>query len=161
MRWLHRTEEVICVFLILFATSLLFVNVILRNLGMGISWSEELVRYIFIWITFIGSAICVRFGSHVSIDIINSFLSEKAKTKIVFIASAITLAFLLLMLVKGIEAVFFNYVNGQISPTLSLPFYFIYAVIPLGFFLMIVHYIEFLVIINRKKKQEETEGERV
>ena len=119
---------------------------------MGTSWSEEFIRYSFIWITFIGGAVCVRYGAHVSIDVIDSFIGERSRTVIFGIASFITMIFLGWMFVIGLETVYFNYQNGQTTPTLSLPIYLVYLAIPLGFLLMIVHYIELLVKL--KKKQE-------
>lgn len=158
MKWLYRLEEIICAIFILSATSLLFINIILRNFGMGTSWSEEFIRYSFIWITFIGAAICVRVGAHVSVDLIDSFVSNKIGKVILIIAFLITIIFMIWMLILGIKTVTFNYNNGQITPALSIPIYLVYLSIPIGFFLMIIHSLENLVKIIKKGDPAEVKG---
>ena len=49
-------------------TFLLFINVTLRYLFQGLFWVEEVLRYLFVWITFIGAATCVRQKAHISLD---------------------------------------------------------------------------------------------
>src|SRR5699024_7810825 len=155
MKLLYRIEAIICVFFILCATGVLFINVIFRNFGLGIEWSQEFIRYSFIWITFIGGAICVRYGGHVSIDVVDSFLKEKSRKVILFIATTFSLVFLIWVFLIGVEAVYFNYSNGQTTPTLSIPIYLVYLAIPLGFLLMIVHYIEILIKLIKKERSKE------
>ncbi|WP_099363662.1 TRAP transporter small permease [Fredinandcohnia onubensis] len=153
MKWIYRTEEFICFTLIIGATLVLFINVILRNLGMGTSWSDEFIRYSFVWITFLGGAICVRIGAHVSVDLIDNFLKEKGKKIIFVLSSVIALVFLAAMFVVGVEQVIFTLNSGQTTPGLKIPIYFVYLAFPIGFFMMAFHYIILLINLARNKTE--------
>ena len=133
MKWLYRLENVTSGILILLVTAVLFINVILRFVfSSSLSWSEELIRYGFIWITFIGGAICVRTASHVKIDLIPNYLSENGKRILLIFTSFVALLFLVWLGKLGIDLVAFNYETGQKSPSLGIPIYYVYLAIPVG-----------------------------
>ena len=56
LKWLDDNIELyICVFLMSFMTLLVFVQVVMRYVfNNSLSWSEELARYTFIWLIYIG-----------------------------------------------------------------------------------------------------------
>ena len=68
-RFIERAEEFFCASAILLTTVVLFVNVVLRyGFSASTSWAEELIRYLMIWITFIGGCVWnrelkIRFGN--------------------------------------------------------------------------------------------------
>jgi TRAP-type C4-dicarboxylate transport system permease small subunit len=48
-----------------------FAHIALRNfLGVGLSWSESLVRYLVLWVGFIGASLAAREGRHITIEVI-------------------------------------------------------------------------------------------
>jgi TRAP-type C4-dicarboxylate transport system permease small subunit len=48
-----------------------FAQIALRNLmGIGLPWSESLVRYLVLWIGFIGASLATREGRHITIEVI-------------------------------------------------------------------------------------------
>ena len=66
MRFLERLEKFFLGGCMLFTTLLLFVNVMLRYFfHSGIFWVEETLRYLMVWIIFIGIVSCVRDDSHI------------------------------------------------------------------------------------------------
>ncbi|MEG1994061.1 MAG: TRAP transporter small permease subunit, partial [Oscillospiraceae bacterium] len=66
--------------LLLFATGLLFTNVVLRYcFHAAIFWTEEMLRYIMVWITLIGMSICVSEDSHISIDVLSNLIKPKLR----------------------------------------------------------------------------------
>lgn len=153
MKWLYRCEELFSGLLILLVTAVLFLNVVLRfGFNSSTSWSEEFIRYGFIWITFIGGAICVRRGAHVSVDLIPNYLTEKGKKALFFATSTVTVIFLLWMCKLGMDTVSFIYQTGQTSPSLPIPMYTVYLAIPIGCLLMAIHYIEFIVKVILDKR---------
>ena len=57
---------------------LLFVNVVLRYVFLlPIYWAEELVRYLMVWMIFIGASQVTLWGGHVAVDIVPRVLSKK------------------------------------------------------------------------------------
>jgi len=43
------------------------------------SWSEEVPRYLLVWITYLGAAICVRLQEHISLDIFFNRMPVRAR----------------------------------------------------------------------------------
>ena len=53
-----------------------FAQVVFRLVHASIPWSEELSKYMLIWTTFLGSALCVRKGSLVGLEILSMLLPK-------------------------------------------------------------------------------------
>ncbi len=59
---------------------IVFVNVIARYFfNTSFSWSEELARYIIVWVSFLGVSSCARFDAHVKVDLLPNLLKGKAR----------------------------------------------------------------------------------
>ncbi|QZY53803.1 TRAP transporter small permease [Crassaminicella profunda] len=142
MKILNRMEEIFCGTALLATTIILFVNVVLRYVfESSTSWAEELVKYLMIWITFIGASICVRRGAHVSIDFFYEYLSIKNKKIVAIIIHGIGFIFSCMMIFYGIKVINFIFNMGQVSPALQIPMWIPYLAIPLGFVLMAIGFI--------------------
>lgn len=60
--------------------SLLLIQVFCRYVfSMPLAWAEELVRYTYIAVSFLGASVAVRERTHISIDILPSLLESKIK----------------------------------------------------------------------------------
>ncbi len=60
--------------------ALLLIQVFCRYLfEMPLAWAEEMVRYTYIGVSFLGAAVALRERSHISIDILPSLLENKIK----------------------------------------------------------------------------------
>lgn len=146
-KFLDKIENVLVVVFIFVATILVFVNVALRAFGAGTNWSEELIRYLIIWVTFIGGSICVRKAEHVGVELLPELLKKPWMKRVLFlIVDTIVIAFLIFLLKYSVELVQFNARNGQISPAIRVPMYIVYLSVPIGAFLMIVRYIQDIVV---------------
>jgi TRAP-type C4-dicarboxylate transport system permease small subunit len=59
-------------------TTLGFVQVICRYfLEFPLYWSEELIRYLFVWTTFLGAGVATAQGLHIEIDILSTIMAKK------------------------------------------------------------------------------------
>jgi len=64
--------------LFLVMTAVGFIQVICRYfLQLPLSWSEELVRYLFVWITFLGAGVATAQNLHIEIDVLSTILAQK------------------------------------------------------------------------------------
>lgn len=78
MRFWERLDEIIGgvekTLMVLFLGSMVmaaFAQIALRNLlGIGLSWSEPLVRYLVLWVGFIGASLAAREGRHITIEVV-------------------------------------------------------------------------------------------
>ena len=66
---LVRLAEAVLVFLLAGMTVMVFGNVVLRyGFNSGLNFSEEMARYFFVWLTFIGAILTFREYSHVGVE---------------------------------------------------------------------------------------------
>ncbi|MGL4093266.1 TRAP transporter small permease [Agrobacterium cavarae] len=74
----YRILETILVALLAGMAIMVFINVVMRyTMNSGINVSEELARYFFVWITFIGAVVTFRENSHMGIETLVMFLSRR------------------------------------------------------------------------------------
>ena len=123
-----------------------FAQVLFRIVHLSIPWSEELSKYLLIWSTFLGAAICIRKGSLVGLEFLKNSMSEE-KQKIL---NLIVCAMLLFLINVGFWAV--RRVWFQITPVLKLSMGLMYAAIPIGSVFMLINQI--LVTIYLWKGEE-------
>ena len=77
-------EEVIVIILLGTMTFLVGLQVIMRYVMQdSLSWSEELARYVFIWMVNIGISYGVKKNRHISIDFLNTILPEKKSSNFI------------------------------------------------------------------------------
>ena len=127
-----------------------FAQVLFRIVHMSIPWSEELSKYLLIWSTFLGAAICIRKGSLVGLEFLKNSMSEEKQKILQTILNLIVCAMLLFLINVGFWAV--RRVWFQITPVLKLSMGLMYAAIPIGSVFMLINQI--LVTIYLWKGEE-------
>lgn len=120
-----------------------------------ISWSEEIARYLMIYIVFLGSALLVRKNGHIAIDFLLEIVNDKNKKRLNFVNLAISTVFFLVLVYSGIELTIV--VIGQVTPTLQFSMAWAYAAMPLGAILMVLNALAvfFEMSIKGENKKEE------
>lgn len=128
-----RVEEVLGAFLMAAMVAVLFIQVVSRfALGSSLSWSEELARYLFIWLIFLClGAVTVR-GEHIAIDILTERLPAGAQRVLAQICLSLAVAINCALLAKGFQIAYVIADVGQTSAALSLPMWIVYAALPVG-----------------------------
>lgn len=63
------------------------------------AWTEEIDRYLLMWLTFIGASVVFRRRSNIAVDILPYMLPEKAGRVLRALSDTITLAFVALLVV--------------------------------------------------------------
>ena len=127
-----------------------FAQVLFRIVHLSITWSEELSKYLLIWSTFLGAAICIRKGSLVGLEFLKNSMSEEKQKILQTILNLIVCAMLLFLINVGFWAV--RRVWFQITPVLKLSMGLMYAAIPIGSVFMLINQI--LVTIYLWKGEE-------
>jgi C4-dicarboxylate transporter DctQ subunit len=145
LRALDRAEEGFIAFALLLTTLITFVNVVLRyGFDVGVAWSEELVRYLMIWITFIGIAVAVRRGTSINMDFFARFGSITVRRILWLAQNLIGVLFGAALLYWGTKIFLANLDSVRISPALGVKMAWIYLIFPLGGFLLTLRYVEVL-----------------
>ena len=135
--------------------SLMVVNVLWQVfsrfvLGDPSSYTEELARYLMIWIGVLGAAYVSGKNKHVAIDYFSIKFSEKNQIKVkVFVKWLIMIFAFFAFVIGGSRLVYITYVLEQLSPALQIPLAFVYLVIPISG--VLIAYYKILEILNHNK----------
>ncbi len=104
------------------------------------SFTDELARFLLIWVGILGSAYATGKRMHLAIDALINKLSPVNRRKAdIIINLAVAVFALLVMVVGGINLMYILLKLGNTSPALSLPIGFVYSVIPISG-LIIIYY---------------------
>ena len=73
---ISRLETVLVTILLTMMILVAFSQIVLRNFfATGIDWGDALVRYLVVWVAFIGAAVATREGKHITIDLLSRWLT--------------------------------------------------------------------------------------
>lgn len=137
-RLLAAFEEWTLFIAVIVALISLFVNVVLRyGFNYSLAWSEELVREVIIYTTFIGSSVAVRQRSMIKIDA-SVQLMPRLKVPLTFFSHLATVIFALIMLVFGWKMALLQVQTMQKTIILQIPYVYLYAILPLMGGLMLI-----------------------
>jgi TRAP-type C4-dicarboxylate transport system, small permease component len=126
---------------ILFAVMLavLSMQVAARFLQGALSWSEELARYIMIWMTYIGAAVAMREGKLISLTVMVHLLRLSADMIRIVNGAAMVISCCFCGLVVFLSIEFLSVVVSQSSPAMGLSMAIPYAAIPVGCLMMFIN----------------------
>jgi TRAP-type transport system small permease protein len=98
---LMRRLEALIGWMLALMVVLVFGNVVLRyGFNSGIAISEEVSRYLFIWLTFVGAVIAVHEHAHLGVDTLPRLLPPKGRLACV-VASELAMLFATALLFHG------------------------------------------------------------
>jgi TRAP-type C4-dicarboxylate transport system permease small subunit len=111
--------------------------VLSRNLlGFSFPWSEELTRYLLVWLSMLGAAVLMHRNDHISLDLLSNRLPERGRVVLSFVLRLLVLAFLVVLLQQSWLAS--NARAMSHSPALGISMRLPYLALPVGAALMIV-----------------------
>ncbi|MEM9985527.1 MAG: TRAP transporter small permease [Bacteroidota bacterium] len=109
-------------------------------LGGQASWTEELARFLLIWIGTLGAAYASGQRMHLAIDLLTPRLSPQGVKQVQRLIIVFILGFVIMvMLIGGTRLIYLTFHLEQNSAALRVPMGLVYAVIPLSG-LLIVYY---------------------
>ncbi|HMQ90307.1 MAG TPA: TRAP transporter small permease [Flavilitoribacter sp.] len=109
-------------------------------MGNQASWSEELARFLLIWIGILGAAYASGQNMHLAIDLLMPKLTDTNQRRLkVLINTLIILFALTVLVIGGARLMYITNVLGQLSPALRVPMYVVYSVMPLSGLLVIYY----------------------
>jgi TRAP-type C4-dicarboxylate transport system permease small subunit len=116
----------------------LFMNVVLRySFNYTLAWSEELVREVIIFTTFIGCSAAIKNRSMIKIDAVVQFF-PRLKLPLSIFSSLVTLVFAAIMMVLGWKVVLQQAETRQSTLLLEIPLELLFAIMPLMGFMMFI-----------------------
>jgi len=111
-------------------------------LGNALTWSEEVARFMMIWMTFLVAPVAYRHGVNVSLDFFASRITGRAKEMVTIALNLLVILFL---------AIFFFESFGLIerglklkASTINIKMAYIYMILPISFFMMFLVALELI-----------------
>ncbi len=115
------------------------------------SWSEELARYLQVWLIMLGSAACLRKGLHLTVDYAIHSLPEGTRRNLHLLSLAAIMFFVGVVFISGISLIAATL--NQRTPALQIPFWAVYLAIPVGSLLMLLESVGLLLTAFDEEKQ--------
>lgn len=133
----EKLEEVFLVIILITAVVIVAMQVVTRYVfKIPLPWSEEIARYLFLWLTWVGASYATKERKHVSIDLVYEKLPEKGQMICKVITNIIWLVFLLMMVRLSMKLTLSVASGGQTATSSGIPMWIPYASIPTGMGLM-------------------------
>lgn len=112
------------------------------GLNQSLFWSEELARYLLVWLSFLGASVAYRRKAHPGIDLLQAKMPATLQRLSAITVHLASLALFIVMIVYGYRFAYF--VRLQISPALYLPKWIVFSIIPISGFILMIHGFNFL-----------------
>jgi TRAP-type transport system small permease protein len=101
------------------------------------SWSEEIPRYLLVWITYLGAALAIKFKEHISLDIFFNLMPLKARQVGHLFLNGLIAIVAVIMVVYGIGLV--NHFGDDKMESIPLTNFWLYLIMPISGTLMLLY----------------------
>ena len=154
---LDKVEKVLLgILALLFAVMViaLFFQIVMRFVFKNANtWSEELTRYSFVWLSMLGASVATRRSKNMDVDFLVKKMPRTLRIVNTIFTKSLIIAFLLVITIYGVSLVGITF--KQLSPGLRIPMAYMYGAVPAGGALMLMFTIENIIrdIKNSKVKE--------
>ena len=129
----RHLERIIVTGVLMTTTITLVVQVFMRYvLAEPLVWAEELARFLLVWCTMMGTSLAVKESRHIIVDFAPVLFGPRSVALFSFISYLGMLVFCGVILYYSIPFVQRVMAIGQLSPTLQVPMWMVYAALPVG-----------------------------
>ena len=138
---ISRLETVLITILLTLMILIAFSQIVLRNFfATGIDWGDALVRYLVVWVAFIGAAVATREGKHITIDLLSRWLTGARSVAIQALSCFFSTVICSLLTVAAARFIWFEAQMGS-STFLNLPVWVPELIMPATFGLMTLRFL--------------------
>ena len=113
--------------------------IVIRFTRISLPYTEELARYLLIWISYLGVAVGLNEGIHVSFDLLYDKLNISGKRFLYIVERLLMLFFILTILIAGRDLLV--RLSSNVSPAMRIPIIWAYAAPWIGSWLIMVRLI--------------------
>jgi TRAP-type C4-dicarboxylate transport system permease small subunit len=118
---------------------IIFTNVALRYLtDQSIEWAEEVARHMMIWLTFLGAGPVLRYGGHIAVDNLQDSLPRPLAMALRVVIAVLLTGFFVFMVWWGV--LYMQRAQFQTTAATQISFAWIYAAMPVGGVLLLLHW---------------------
>jgi TRAP-type C4-dicarboxylate transport system permease small subunit len=137
---ISKIETALITILLTLMILMAFSQIVLRNFfATGIDWGDALVRYLVVWVAFIGAAIATREGKHITIDLLSRWLTGTGSIAIQALACFFSAVICGLLTLAAIRFIWFEAQMGG-TAFFKLPIWVPELIMPVTFGLMTLRF---------------------
>ncbi len=135
-------EGYCCAVMLAVMSVVVFLQVVFRFfIKASLPWSEELSRYLLVYITYFGCAYGIKTGAHLGVEAFVLILPKKVQKLLNIIVQLGGMMVCLLIMKLGADIVATQMQSGQLSPAMRLPMWAMYCAIPIGMAFCVIRYV--------------------
>ncbi|MHB9342120.1 TRAP transporter small permease, partial [Fusobacterium polymorphum] len=149
-----KFEEYLLIGSLVFNVLLIFSQIFMRTIfNYSLSWTEELSRYIFIWQTWLGTSIALKYKQHIRVEIlINIFKKAKNKKILEISVNLIWIAFSIFLLYAGTLLCKSMIARNVLSSGMRIPLVFVYSCLPISSLIVLIRLINDSISLIKREK---------
>lgn len=153
-------EETILLILLVLMTCIMGIQIVSRYVFQNsLTWSEELVRYMFVWTAFLGIPFCIKHGLSIKVDQFRNLFPIPLQKALMYIDKIIIFVLFLVMFIYSCLVVKASYLSGQTSPAMQIPMWIVQLSVCVSSLLSMMRSIQnFVNLIRGKTKIEQKNG---
>jgi len=135
---LAKAESAVLITLVALMTLIVFLQVVYRYvLIQPLHWSEELARYLFVWVSILGATLALQKRGHFGLDFFYRMLPGQQRRFLQFLIHLFVGVVIFVILIQGARLVQATVL--QKSPAMEISMGWAYACLPVGAALMAIH----------------------
>jgi C4-dicarboxylate transporter DctQ subunit len=120
-----------------------FIEVLRRSLiSYSSIWAEEIARYAFIYVAWIGASSAIKERAHIRIDVILPLFSQRMRGVLFLFGDIVTLVLAVLAIYWSMESVLTSIHFGSVTHGLRISQAWFLAAVPLGFAMMVIRLLQ-------------------
>ncbi|AVQ22833.1 TRAP transporter small permease [Fusobacterium nucleatum subsp. nucleatum ATCC 23726] len=153
-------EETILLILLVLMTCIMGIQIVSRYVFQNsLTWSEELVRYMFVWSAFLGIPFCIKHGLSIKVDQFRNLFPIPLQKALMYIDKIIIFLLFLVLFIYSFSVVKASYLSGQTSPAMQLPIWMVQISVTVSSLLSMIRSIQnFLNLVRGRIKLEQKDG---
>lgn len=140
---LEKIEKAVSCICVTIMAVLVFANVIARYVfNHSLAFSDEMSTYLFVLMSFMGTAIAARRKAHLGLSIVTDRVSPSARKVINIVMYLIAALFCLLIVIFGVQMVLSQYRLGQETAAMQWPEWIYGSFVPIGAAFSMIAFLE-------------------
>ena len=127
--------------LLMATTVVVILGIVCRRIFFySLPWSEELCKYMFVWLVFLSFSLCVRNHMQIKIDVLESSIkSQVIRTCMHLVYDIVSLIFVCIYIYCSVQLVKAGTLS--VSPAMHLPMWIVYLAMPVGLCLSAIEFV--------------------
>ena len=141
LNWITQAAKVVMIFMTCVIFCITIVTVFTRYiLNFVPSWSEEVPRYLLVWITYLGAALAVKYKEHISLDFFFNLMPLRARQVGHLLLNGLIAIVGLIMLIYGIGLV--NHFGDDLMESIPVKNFWLYLAMPISGAMMVLYIVQ-------------------